>query len=257
MEKSVALVLLLCVALVSNAQDSLCVFNIKGNAYTKISNSVKPLTKGSFINRTATIFLEESSKITAINSEGEAFKIEEGGTYKFAQLLKDKVENSKNLTSKYLKLIWNEFTKNESTKTVIGGVFRGDVLMVHPQDSVIWASSKLTFTWNTQEDTSIYYLFIRNIATDEVLKLATNGSQVTLYKEQHLFLEGAEFEWTVSTTEFPNLKNIPFYNFTLIKKNSYADLKLNYKDLVTDLKGLGLTESEIEASLCETYKLCK
>lgn len=257
MEKSVVIILICCFSFVLKAQDSLCVFNIKGNAYTKISNRIKPIKKGSFLNSNSTLILDQSAKITAISEQGNAYRIQEDGNYKFSQVLSHKIEDSESLTMKYLKLIWNEFTKKEPNKTIIGGVFRGDVLMEHPQDSVKWASSKITFQWKPTPDTSAYYLFIRNITTDEVLKLSTNGSQATLYTDQHLFLEGTEFEWTVSTSEFPNLKNILFFSFSLIDKNTYADLKLNYKILIKDLAGLGLTESEIEKSLCETYGLCK
>jgi hypothetical protein len=238
-------------------QDSLCVFNIKGNAYTKINNTINPVKKGSFINSESILVVDTSTKITAINSNGDVFKIQEEGIYNFPQIIKFKIKDSKNLTVKYFKLIWDEFMNNKANKTEIGGVFRGDVLMKYPLDHIQWASSKLTFNWKTKSETSSYFLFIRNVKTGEILKISTDGTQMTLYKDQHIFSQGNEFEWSVSSTEFPNLKNIPFFSFKLIDRKAYTALMTDYKDLIQDLKSLGLSDNEIETSICETYGLCK
>lgn len=258
MGKSFIIIILCCFAFSLNAQDSLCVFNVKGSVYRKLTNTLKPLTKGMFISKKSTLLVSDSAEITTINSEGRAFQINEAGEYKYKSILEhNTLKNAKGLTSKYFKLIWNELIKNNSGKTIIGGVFRGDVIMESPIDSTKTASSKLTFKWKVDEELSQCYLFIKNTETEDVLKLATNGSELSLYKNNAIFSEGSEFQWTVSKDEFPNLKNIPFYTFTLIDRIQYEDFKSNYEDLINDLKTLGLSNFEIVNSLCETYGICK
>jgi hypothetical protein len=257
MEKSVIIILICCFSITLKAQDSLCVFNIKGSAYNKISNGIKVVTKGSFITSKTTLIVSEFTKIVAINSIGDAYKIEADGNYNFDEIIMCKMNASKNLTTKYFKLIWSEFTKKKSNKTIIGGVFRGNFLMEYPKDSVKWASSKITLQWKTEREISEYFVFVRNLKTNKILKLSTNGSQLSLYNNLNIFSEGTQYEWVVTTQEFPNLKNTPFFNFTLIDRNAYVDLTLNYTDLIKDLEGLGFTKTEIETLICDTYGLCK
>ncbi len=258
MGKSFAIILFCCFVSVLNAQDSLCVFKVKGTAYCKQSNVLKPLSKGTFIPKSSNLILAESAEITAIDSKGEAFKIDKAGEYKFSKILQHKaIKNAQGLTTKYLKLIWDELTKKGSGKTIIGGVYRGDILMEFPIDSTKTASSKLSFSWKKQNEDANYFIFIRNIETDEVYKFSTNGTTLTLYKDNPIFYEGDDYEWSVSTEEFPNLKNIPFYSFTLIERSEYKALKQEFIEVITDLKALGLTDSEIEESLCKTYGICK
>lgn len=258
MEKSLIIILVWCFSWSLNAQDSLCVFSIKGSAYSKMMSSITPISKGMFITDKSTLLVNESSEITAINANGEAFQINKVGEYNFNTIIEQhSAENSKSLTSKYFKLIWDEFLKNRPEKTIIGGVFRGDVLMEFPKDSTKLASSKITFKWNVEDENKTYYLFVKNLSTDEIFKTATNGSELTLYKNQAIFSEGTDFEWMVSTSEFPNLKNKMFYFINLLSKAEYKLEIATYHTLIKDLKNLGLSETEIETSICETYGICK
>lgn len=258
MGKSFIIITLTCFTISLSAQDSLCVFNVKGSAYSKIKSELKPITKGMFITEKSTLLVNESSEITTINSEGNAYQIKNAGEYKYNNILEHHtLEKAKGLTSKYFKLIWDELLKKNSGKTIIGGVFRGDVLMQFPADSSKLASSKLTFTWKTEDEVKQYYVFIKNIETEESLKFGTNGSELSLFKDHALFSEGDQFEWSVSTNEFPNLKNISFYSFTIIDRSDYDNIKSSYNDLIADLETLGLSRSEVEHIICETYRLCK
>ena len=212
MEKSFTIILIGLFSLVVNAQDSLCVFKIDGVALAKFDNAKKPIKKGDFLDEKNTVYLTSPSHLTLINSNGEAFKLADVGAYSYNDILKNKhVENQKSLTSKYFKMIWKELTNKDAGKTIIGGVFRGDVLMQFPKDSAMVASSKLTLKWRTETDSTEYFVFIKNKETDQILKLATNGSEISVYKNQGFFTEGEDLQWTVSTSEFPNLKNAIFF----------------------------------------------
>ncbi|WP_162306995.1 hypothetical protein [Winogradskyella ouciana] len=233
-------------------------FKTNSGIIAKIDGKKRPLNKGDFLNEKSTIYVSSPSEIMLIDSQGDAFNIEDVGTYTYKSIIQNKaIEDQKSLTSKYFKLIWDELLKRKSGKTIIGGVFRGDVLMKYPRDSTKTASSKLTLSWKTQDEASQYYVIIRPKNSEEVHKFATNGNTLTLYNDNPIFAEGNEFEWSVTTLEFPNLKNIPFYAFTLIERSEYEALKSSYKDLIKDLKVLGLSSTEIEESICETYGICK
>lgn len=245
-------------ASILGAQDSLCVFKTSSGVLGKLGGEKRPLQKGDFLNEDSAVYVMAPSDVTLINAEGDAFNLQNIGTYTYKTILKNKaIEDQKSLTSKYFKLIWDELLKRDSGKTIIGGVFRGDVLMSFPGDSTKTASSKLNFNWQIENDSTTYYVFIKDVISEAVHKFATNGNELTLYRDNPIFSEGIDFEWSVTASEFPNLKNIPFYKFTLIERSEYEDLKSNYSDLITDLKALGLSESEIEDSLCKTYGICK
>lgn len=258
MGKSFTIILISFFALVTNAQDSLCVFKIKGVALAKFDKAKKPIKKGDILNETNTVYLSSISNLTLINSDGKVFNLESKGAYNYSDILKNEyVENQKGLTSRYFKMIWKELTNKDAGKTIIGGVFRGDVLMEFPLDSARVASSKIKFNWKADESISQYYVFIKDSNSDEVHKYATNGNELTLYKDNPIFSGSKSFDWAVSTKEFPNLKNIPFYSFTLINRSEYERHKSRFDDLISDLEAIGLSTIEIEETLCNTYGICK
>ena len=147
--------------------------------------------------------------------------------------------------------------KGRSEKALIAGVFRGETLMNYPLDKSKIASSKITFEWDLEESEKLCYIFVKNLITDEILKIETNGSQLSLYNDNPIFNDNAIFEWAVTTEAFPNLDNIPFFSFELIDRTTYESLKTEYSDFIKDLKTLGHSEKEISNVLCETYGLCK
>lgn len=258
MGKSIVIILLCVSVSMLNAQDSLCVYKMKFGALVNDNGTKRPLNKGDYLSESSTLYITQPSDILLINDSGEAFKIKKTGTYTYKRMLAFKaLDNQKSLTSKYLKLIWDELVKKASGETIIGGVYRGDILMKFPRDSVQTASTKLIFNWKPQNEESNYFIFIRNIETDEIFKFSTNGTSLILYKDNPVFNAGNQYEWSVSTEEFPNLKNILFYSFTLIQRLEYKALKERFSEVISDLKTLGFTDSEIEESICETYGVCK
>ncbi|MBT8257654.1 MAG: hypothetical protein KJO49_04220, partial [Bacteroidia bacterium] len=164
------------------AQDSLCVFDLKGAAYLKIQASLEPLGKGSFVGKQSILMLQETD-VTAIDASGRAYQLKGSGEYPYKEILKNKVlEKGGSLTAKYFKLIWDEFLNKENDKIVIGGVFRGEIPMIYPPDSAMVLNRSITFKWEPLWETEMSYFFFRNNDTDEMLKLATNGNSLTLYK---------------------------------------------------------------------------
>ncbi|MBT8260501.1 MAG: hypothetical protein HKO92_03635 [Flavobacteriaceae bacterium] len=254
---SFRLILFLCFIQFVFSQDTLCVYKSKGTSLLNINNLQTSLKKGTLLNK-GIVKVLSNAEFTAVDNNGNTYLINKEGDYSLKHLLNFKVkQNASNFTSSYFKHIWDELRNNSSDKARIAGVFRGDYLMRHPVDSSKIASSKIKLTWLTENDTTLYYVFIKNIMTDEIMKLETNGSQLALYDDNPIFYDSDTFKWTVTTEAFPNLDNIPFFSFELIDRTIYENLKKDYKAFINDLAILGHSETEIETILCERYALCK
>ncbi|WP_406685486.1 hypothetical protein N1F78_07145 [Seonamhaeicola sp. MEBiC1930] len=248
---------LLCVQFIG-AQDTLCVYKSKGTLLLENNGKLKPIKKGDFIDKYHLVNVPPHAELTAIDNSGNAYLVNVHGKYSFKNILNFKIkQKNTSFTASYFKHIWNELRSTSDEKALIAGVFRGDLLMLSPNDSCKMASSKITLKWQTLENTELYYVFLKNIETDEILKIETNGSQLALFDDAPIFYDGTRFEWAVSIEAFPNLDNIPYFSFELIDRNQYEEEKANYKDFILDLKSMNVSAKEIETILCETYRLCK
>lgn len=239
------------------AQEQLCVLKTdKGILY--LGNPPRELSKGSLINNKDVVSLPNGAMISFIDNDGVLYKLDKPGKYSYTQLKTYKVKKDQSsLTEKYLKYLWEEMTHTAGSGTVVGGVFRGENLMVLPSDSAFVVDSKVRFTWKTNSINNVHYFFLRNRQTQELLKLSTNGSELTLFKENPIFSEGNSFEWYIDTEAFPNLDNKTFNTFTTIDRTAYETKKETYSEFIEDMLDSGLTDVEINQILCETYGLCK
>lgn len=236
-----------------NAQEQLCVFSITGSA--KIKN--KFLSKGDFIRDTDKVLLLSNSKLLAIDNDGETYQISKKGNYTHKLILANKnFKNKDNLTVRYLKFLWKEFSNKQKNEQIIAGVFRGDVLMEIPANNSIINKDKITFKWKDVDSTFSYYFFLRNTKTEELIRIEINGTELSVYEELAIFQEGNQLEWAVTIEEFPNLNNIPFYNFIKLEDNEYNTLLSSFNDFVNDLKNLGESDNEIKKILCSEFNLC-
>lgn len=255
---SIRLICFLCFTNVLFSQDSLCVYKASGLAMIETQKGEKLLQKGAFIGINDIVKISPKTVITTIDDNGTAYKIHVEGTYGFNHLLNFKVKkNSSSLTASYFKYVWQELRSKGEKEVLIAGVFRGDALMEFPKDNSKLVASKISLKWQTVENENLYYVFVRNNVTEDILKIETNGSQLSLYNENPIFTDSNSFQWAVTTDAFPNLDNIPFYSFELIDRSEYQNLKALFLGLITDLKNIGTSDAEIETILCETYGLCK
>lgn len=254
----IRLVLALFFCQFSFGQDTLYVYKTKGTSLVELNKKQITLKKGYAIDRSSIVKVLPNASFTSIDNVGNVYYVDIKGAYNLGGLLNfRKKKNSSSLTRTYFKHIWNELMQNNNTDVLIGGVFRGEVLMKYPIDSSKVASSKIAFKWQIDEETKFYYVFIKNIITDKIFKIEIQGSQLSLYDDNSVFSDSDRFEWSVSTDEFPNLDNIPFYSFQLIDRNNYESQVLKYNSFIQDLVSIGTTDFEIETILCETYGLCK
>lgn len=238
------------------AQESLCVYKASGFSNTEIQPQF-PLKKGDLVSKADKVIVTKGSSLTLIDKSGHVYTVKKAGAFSFKELLLHKETSEKtSVTAGYFKYVWEELTGSGKSETVIGGVFRGEKRMLFPIDSSKIASHQLSFKWKTDSLHTSYFLFIKNLETDTLLKLETNGSQISLFSDNPIFNTGKTFEWTVSTKAFPNLKNSLFYGFEVLDKEAFKIEKSNYRDLISGLEKLGLEASEIDQILCETYGLC-
>lgn len=251
----IGLTLLICSLQQLHAQDSLCVFSAKGSVYFQTPGSMKQVHKGDYIVNTGRINLGEQSTLVTIDQDGGLYYITQPGNHHFNHLNAFKRDQS-SLTTRYLAYAWNELMAKTKQKTVIAGVFRGNIYMQFPRDSAAIASSTLHFRWNRLSPDVPMYFFLKNKTTQEIVKLASNGSSLALYPELGIFQTGNEFEWTVSEQEFPTHKNLVFYQFTRISPEEFREQRTKFNPLISDLKQLNFSNTEINKILCESYGLC-
>lgn len=251
-------IILLFGSLQISAQDSLCVFKVNGSVISKTINTIKQLTKGDYLNNSSKVTMGPEAYILAIDKQGHAYTLNKKGSYKFSQILENRKNDEKSsLTSKYFKIVWNEILNKSPQKTIVGGVFRGKDILLFPRDGIKVVRSKLHFEWKSVNNNSSYFLFIRNLETDELLKISTNGTELTFYDDQHFLKNNVDFEWTVSVDAFPKLKNLPFKKFHLISDEEYRSWLLTQSEIILELKSLGMIEKDIVNALSETYGIYK
>lgn len=241
------------------AQDSLYVFQVKGEVILVTGKADRMAKKGSLLTASSSLRLGNGASLTAIDQRGVTYEAVGPATVGFQQLLARKGKpRGSNMTAQYLTYVWKEFVGGERNETLIGAAFRGEMRMLAPTDSAKVVASKVTLKWKTDSLATSYYLFVRNILTDEVAKFETDGSRLTLFKDNPLFEDGStQFEWAVTTEAFPNLNNLPFYAFELIDRNTYKQLETEHQAFVDDLRLLGMDEREIADALCETFGICR
>lgn len=238
------------------SQDSLCVYRFEGDILLKSPQSTKPISKGDIVTKEYILNLFPKSQITVIDKEGNIFKRDQEGLCDFNTLLLSKFEGkTSSLTTKYFKFIWDELLNRENTETKIAGVFRGDALMSTPEDQSFITGKTIEFNWK-ESDKGVYYFYLQNLKTNELFQTETENSFITFDTKNSFFSNDTEYKWTVTTEEFPNLKNIPYNFFSIVDSKQFSELKKEHKSLIKDLKKLGVSESEINSVLCDTYKLC-
>ena len=225
----VKIVLVLFFIQISYAQESLCVYKVSG--IVTLNRKTKSLSKGSLINKKDVVNLSAKSKLITIDNEGSLFELNKLGNYGFSTILKNKKATEKSgLTSKYFKFVWSELTHEKGVTNAVAGVFRGNKLMTFPPDNSILHIEKIIFEWISEPQT-MYYFFIRNLATNDITKIETNGSHLGLKTDNFIFVNSKDYEWSVASDEFPNLENIPFYKFSIITQVEYEELvKKNHPD---------------------------
>lgn len=235
------------------SQNTLYVFQTKGEV--KTSENI-PLKKGDEIKANTVVILNEKSSLTCIDKNGNTYINSKKGTYNLFGILKQKKKQKSSLTVAFFRYVWDEFIGNKEEKKVIGGVFRGKELMLYPSDSSIVVTTNLVLKWKKGNEEIPYYIFIKSEDEEDFVMIESSDSVMVL-SEKIKVETHKNYTWTVSDKKFPNLNNLPHFSFRTISEKQYKSELKKYKSFVSDLKKLKLSEAEINAILCEEYKVCR
>jgi len=249
----VRVIIVLLVNQLTYAQDSLCVYNVRG-IVTK--NNKNKLQKGRTIHKNEYVNLEANSKLTAIDNRGNLFIANKSGIYSYEELLSLKINNLKNgFTTQYFKFIWSELNHQNTKEEVKGVVFRGNIFMTYPPNHSKVYGNKIILEW-TSDAKSLNYIFIKNKETGIISKFESNGNYFGFNSENPFLRNQKEFEWSVTNIEFPNLENLYFNSFKLISEDKYEEEINKLKELINELNEIGLDEFEIKNEICRSFSLC-
>ena len=115
--------------------------------------------------------------------------------------------------------------------------------MTFPTDESKIASSKITFEWDLEEGEKLYYIFVKNVITKEILKIETNGSHLALYDDNpivdefikslkqkvDLSREGKAVTYDTKGVELLGQDINENFSYQLVVNNSHSEKPLIYK----------------------------
>lgn len=251
----VCTVLLLC----SNwalAQNKFYVFKKTGEPFFKIDT---PIQRGTVFKNTDTLTLHKLDTVYLINQLGELFELNKPQQYVYSALQKyRKQSDNESFTSKYFSYVWRQFTNQQNTRQQPGVVYREKrgVTLLEPKDSIKMNVPKIEFSWKNSTDSLTTYFHLQDLETKHITKIGTSSNTLILYRDNTVLKPGHRYQWTVSTTPFPDYKNANFNSFKLLTNEAFIELQKEMKTLVYALKMLGFSENDIKEIICLDYKFC-
>jgi hypothetical protein len=138
-------------------------------------------------------------------------------------------------------------------------VYRGDdiLLMRHPADSIKIFKSEIKFEWNNIKDkVKEYYFILKDVDTDQVTKIGTHATSISLFVDSSILKEGKHYKWAITETKYPNYNKTIFYNFTLLSQAQFDALEKEIKSISSFFKKLNYDKKDIRKIICQDYKIC-
>jgi len=244
----------------SQGQNDFFVHFYKGVPFIEQNDSIKPISKGSIIEKDAKLVINKKDVVHLIDDKGEVYKISKTGKYKRKELKKlDAEKNSSSFSKSFFTSLWKQFTNAAaSKKNKSAVVYRGDdiLLMQNPIDSAKVYASEIGFKWKAiPNKTKDYYFILKDIETGKLTKFGTPTNELSLFMDDGMLKQGNNYQWAITETKYFKENELSFYNFRLITKSEFKALEPNIKELSNYLKSLGLTQKEIKSTISEDYKL--
>ena len=240
------------ISLSSQTVKELCVFASKGKVVN--NRTGKLILKGDIILNKDELVLGNETSITVIDSEGAAYLKNTKGNFTFEELLKEKQKLS-NLTVRYFQFLYKELTGQQKKQSIMAGVYRGNDLLHMPPNSAIISNRNLKFVWDNSS-ADFFYFFLKNKSTKEVLKIGVIGNEIKFYENMYFFKSSTQFEWTVDTREFPDLENIGWNKFEIVKNDVIEKQMLKNKKIKNDLEKLDFSYLDIKLNFCFYKGIC-
>jgi hypothetical protein len=257
--KKITFFLIIFSILFTNAQNNFFVYKVNGSPELKVNDTLRAINKGTMIEKMSSLKLSENDELHLIDEIGDLFKVSEVGNYLFNDLQKlSPIKDKSSFTKKYFAYVWKQFTNNTGKNIKTGVVYRIDniTLMLQPADSIKIYFPEVKFSWNKEKDDKPLYFILKDKSSNQVTKIGTNNTSITLFIDNLLLKRGNFYEWTVTETKYPNFEEITFYSFELLDSKMFKALQEELSELTKDLKKLGFNDTEIKTMLCEDYKVC-
>ncbi|MFK7782751.1 hypothetical protein [Psychroserpens sp.] len=242
-------------------KNKLFVYKYEGTPNIEVNDSLKVVKKGTLLDKKTKLIMHRDDVVFMVNDSGDVFELIQTGTFSHKELLDLKpITTNSSFAKTYFSYVWKEFTNTDVLRRDKSGVvYRGDdiILMRYPADSTNIYNNEIRFEWdripNKEKD---YYIIVRNADTKEIVKIGTPVNTISLMIDGTILKQGQSYEWAITETKFPNMNKIPFYTFHIMTNDEFKDIKKNISLISTDLKRMGLTNSEIQDAICQDFKLC-
>jgi hypothetical protein len=244
----------------AQGQNDFFVHFYKGIPFVEQNDSIKPISKGSIIEKDAKLVINKKDVVHLIDDKGEVYKISKTGKYKWKELNKLNPEkNSSSFSKSFFTSLWKQFTNTAaSKKNKSAVVYRGDdiLLMQNPTDSAKVYASEIRFKWKKiPKKTKDYYFILKDVETGVISKFGTPTNELTLFVDDINLKQSKSYLWAITETKYFNENEIAFFNFSILNKSEFKALESNIKKLTKYFKSLGLSKKEIKATISEDYKI--
>jgi len=213
--------------------ESFKVFYVKGTALLIEKNKRDILIKGMRISSTDKLIIDEQTLVVLFNEKGLPALIDKKGTYSYNQLsgiFKQQAGNS--LLYDYFRYVLTEFLGSEVERTQAATVFRGDSIpMVFPPDSAWFFDNKIEFSW---KNSGLGNYFMIKCDNNEVLKLYTSSTTLTIFPFSSGLIKGKWYKWIVSDNNVTN-GNSSYNNFYIPDESIVKDFKKKELQIISYL----------------------
>ncbi len=243
------------------SQQDFFIYKVKGEPYIEVNDSIKTVTKGSILSSNTFLNMNSDDVVHFIDDKGGMYELLNTGTYSYSDLQKiPAIKDNTSFTRKVYSYVWKEFTNNMPTRSNKSGVvYRGDdeILMSYPADSVSVFGGEIRFGWQPKKNKENgYYFMLRDVETGSIITMGTPATSLSLMVDDNLLKTGKQYEWTITETRFPNLKETLFYQFRLLTEDEFKAKQGDIKRINSFLKQLGYNKAEIRETRCQDFKIC-
>lgn len=206
-------------------------FDVKGKVYAKDKGTEKLVVrKQSLTVTTALIVKENSSVVLFRESDGVPITLKTPGNYNNKKLMELADAAKPNVTGCFLDFCKTEILKdhdkgiNKGTGVVSRGP--GDFPMLLPPESSLIIDLSVTFCWIKNGTSKKTYFIITDSANNQLMKIITTDTSVTVFPYSSGLSEGRTYYWIVSDKINPNNEDVRYsfrlssteHNMEIIKK---------------------------------------
>lgn len=235
MKKSLIYILILLIFAtdIAGQNKSFKVFYSQGSTFLLTGNKKTAVLKDMLIGESQSISIDKNASLILISPDGIAFPLTVAGKYTYAKLLSILSLIDKGLSYKYLTYVVHEMTESHEAKKdkVIGGVFRGEMLLRFPVDSCLVIRDTIKFSWLSGVSSPLLFL---NISDKNHKPVFSKSLRDTTYNYKVLPKDAdQDFVWAVGEEPYQT-RNVENRTFTVASLVTAERLKKELLELEFD-----------------------